>query len=229
MELNSDDILEILADKEITELHHANTVRTACTFLRHAHLMSRGNIEEANLPQTSQQTDEVDMKYGLWYDVFLDGIDIHSRAKQRNFYGPVVFVFDVQLFAEEWLSSVWVTKKNPQNWVDDEPLSERYFQTTEEFRDGYRKGNFDKTFVLRHVGGLLRLSPHLKRIELDNPEVELDGLDSYSMAAGGLIASARAGGLENPSIRKRKCSRICRCVDQYEAMSYEFFRKFFFP
>lgn len=70
MELNANEILEVLNEKGIETLHHANTVRTACTFLHQAHLMSRGIVDERGLAQTPQLTDEVDMKYALWYDVF---------------------------------------------------------------------------------------------------------------------------------------------------------------
>lgn len=60
MELNASELLTVLKSKGVTELYHANTVQTSCTFLRCGHVMGRGVVEERGLPQTSQQTDDLD-------------------------------------------------------------------------------------------------------------------------------------------------------------------------
>ncbi len=112
MELEATDVLRVLERKGVTALHHANTVQTSCTFLQQGKLMGRGIVAEGGFPQTPQQTDEIDKRYAIWNDIFLDGIDIHERARQRCFYGPVLFVLDLSLLAQDFLSSVWVTKRN---------------------------------------------------------------------------------------------------------------------
>ncbi len=81
--------MKILRSKGVRSLHHVNTVRTACTFLRHARLLARGVVEDKGLLQTPQQTDEIDKKFGVWWDIFLDGVDIHNRVSGLCYYGPV--------------------------------------------------------------------------------------------------------------------------------------------
>lgn len=229
MELNANEILEVLREKGVDALYHANTVQTSCTFLYQGHLMSRGNTDERGLAQTSQQTDKVDMKYGLWYDVFLDGVDIHDRARQRNFYGPALFVFDIELFSQDWLSSLWITKKNPQHWEETDVASDRYFSSVEDFRKNYRKGNFDKIFVLRHIGGVLRLKPYLKKIVLDDPKLKSGGVGVYDQAFGALKASARIGGMDNLIVEPHACKDGCSCISEYQKMLEKTISKFFVP
>ena len=97
MDIPSKRVYESLASKGVGEIHHANSVITACQFLRQGSLMSRGNIERKGLFQTAQKSDDLDKKYGIWFDVFVDSVDIHDRAKRANAYGPVMFVFDAKL------------------------------------------------------------------------------------------------------------------------------------
>lgn len=159
----------------------------------------------------------------------MDGVDIHDRAKQRNFYGPVIFVFDVEIFSQDWLSSLWITKKNPQNWKETDTNSDRYFDSVEDFRQNYKFGDFEKIFVLRHIGGVLRLKPYLQKILLDNPRLSFNGIDIYSQAVGALKATARIGGIENIIIEQRGCQEACNCINQYETMRPETLSKFFVP
>ncbi len=218
MELNANRILDVLREKGVDALYHANTVQTSCTFLQQGHLLSRGTIEERGLAQTPQQSDRLDKKYGLWYDVFLDGVDIHGRAKNRNLYGPILFVFDINLLSQDWLSSLWITKKNPQKWREREVLSDRYFSTVKEFQEIYLKGNFDTILVLRHIGGVLRLKPYLKKIVVDNPQLQPGEVDIYSQTVGALKASARIGEMPNIIIEPRGCGNLCSCASEYENM-----------
>lgn len=198
MELNSKDVLASLQKKGIDTLHHANTVQTACLFLQKGRLLSRGTVDEQGLEQTPQKSDDIDKKFGVWYDLFLDSVDIHARAKSRNFYGPVLFRFRLDLLSESWLPSVWITKKNPTQWKDGESLSDRYFTSVTEFDQTYKKGDFGSMFMLRNAGGVLRLMPHLRDIVLDDPGWEYqDVVDVYSQTVGALRASAWQGGLKD--------------------------------
>jgi hypothetical protein len=145
MELNAKEVYEVLREKGVENLYHANTVRTSCTFLSHSRLMGRGIGEERSLPQTSQPSDEKDKRYGLWYDIFLDSVAVHRRSGQRNYYSPVLFVLDLGLLQCDWLASMWVTKSNPGKWTDDTPLEQRYFSDIEEVRNGYELGTFKQS------------------------------------------------------------------------------------
>lgn len=225
MELNSKEVLKVLTAKGIDTLHHANTVQTSCLFLQHGRVLSRGTVDERHWNQTSQKSDDLDKKFGIWYDIFLDSVDIHDRAKRRNLYGPVLFRFSLDLLNEDWLPSIWITKKNPTKWVDGEPASDRYYSSIYELSNGYQKGNFDSMFMLRHAGGVLRLLPHLKDIVLDDPNWEHSGIDIYAQTVGALRASAWQGGIREIDIVKRECKKDCNCTNQYNEVLKTFAEK----
>ncbi|MDQ3703947.1 MAG: hypothetical protein M3437_01775 [Chloroflexota bacterium] len=231
MELNAKEVYKILRKKKVTDLYHANTVVTSCTFLREGRLLARGTLAEKGLSQTAQDSDSKDVKYGLWYDLFLDDDDIHERVKvgRVNSYGPVLFVLDLQLLQKDWLASMWATKSNPLYWDKVLP-AKRYFSTLEEFSKDYRKGTTEHMLVLRHIGGVLRLRPYLKRIILDDPHMAwADGVDVYSAAHGALHAAARAGGLSDLAIERRPCAETCVCKTEYPALEDDKFYRFFAP
>jgi hypothetical protein len=214
MELNAIEVLKVLKKKEVKNFHHANTVQTACVFLQNARLLSRGTVDEKGVQQTAQKSDALDKRFGIWYDVFLDAVDIHARAKTRNLYGPVLFVLALEILEEDWLSSVWITKKNPTQWKAGDRPEDRYFQSVSEFDADYKYGNFASMFILRSVGGVLRLSPHLKSIVVDDPNWD-DGSDVYAQTIGALRASAWQGGLKDLVITRRECVPACSCKGQY--------------
>ncbi|MCW9705784.1 hypothetical protein [Fodinibius salsisoli] len=229
MELVASEVYEVLQEKGVEYFHHANTVRTACSFLSQGKLLSRGVLDELGLPQTDQQSDDKDKSLSLWYDVFLDGIDIHYRSKGRNYYGPVLFRINLEVLLEDWLASLWITKGNPQDWETGTPQEERYYQSIDEFREYYRYGNFNKMFVLRHVGGVIRLDSYLDRINIDNPKREVETVNLYDQAVGALKASARAGGLGNIQVARHLCKKGCDCTNQYQQMKRATVKKFFLP
>ena len=95
MVLDNSAISRVLDEKGVSRLFHANSVLTACTYLENGHLLSRAGVEGRGLRQTPQPSDEIDRKFGILGDIFLDGIDIHERARTKkapNEYGPVLFI-----------------------------------------------------------------------------------------------------------------------------------------
>lgn len=229
MELDAREVLRVLREKGVTTLHHANSVRTACSFLRKGKLLSRGTLDELGLPQADQQTDALDQAFGLWYDIFVDTVDIHYRARTRNNYGPVLFELNLEVFEQDWLAYVWVTKSNPSNWTQATPYEDRYFRSIQELSDNFVYGNFDKLFVLRSAGGVLRLNQFLNRIVIDRTDRTLNGVRAYDQAVGALRASCVAGSLNNIEITSHACQTGCRCSNQYTEMSGQVFEKFFKP
>jgi len=231
VELIASDVLKVIERKGVDALYHANTVQTACTFLRQGRLMARGVVADRGLPQTTQQTDVLDKKYGLWCDIFLDGIDIHERARKRCFYGPVLFVLETKLLSQDTLSTVWITKKNPQSWSDGQVIADRYFGSLQELQRDYKKTDFGFSLVLRNIGGVVRLKPFLERIVLDNPHYadKTGGVQFFSQAVGALKASARSGGMGNITIEARSCAGTCQCQSQYKSMTRVVLDKFFAP
>jgi hypothetical protein len=216
MDLLHRSVNELLAEQGVQHLHHANTVLTACQFLLAGSLLSRGTVERMGVRQTEQTSDAIDRRYSIWYDVFLDSVDIHKRASTANAYGPVLFVLDRAQVVTSGNGRVWVTRSNPTKWAGKDK-SRRWFQSSEDLQAGFRPGNFDQMIVLRHCGGQLPLKGCLTEIILDDPELPAkDGSDLYSVAWGALKFAMTQAGLEVP-ITRRNCANRCRCVAGYTA------------
>lgn len=96
--LPSKEIYQILRDKGLQYLYHANTVSTSQTFIKQNALLSRGFVEENGLVQTDQKSDNEDKLYDVWNHVFLDASDLHSLYSRANYYGPVAFQIKLELF-----------------------------------------------------------------------------------------------------------------------------------
>ena len=187
MQISSKTVYQVLADNGITEIHHANSVLTACQFLRAGSLLSRGSIERREMFQTAQTSDAIDQQYSVWFDVFADSVDIHDRARKANAYGPALFVLDSAIIKESYTGGVWVTKKNPTKW-EGAKHEERWFTSSKDLRENFVKGRFDQMIVFRHSGGELPFENYLKEILLDDPEYKTPGrIDLFSMAKGALI------------------------------------------
>ena len=92
------DIYDVLKKIKAPRLHHANSGTTSRTFLEQGGLLSRGFVEQRGLNQTAQPSDDLDMKYGIWDRIFVDQVDIHTRARRKkapNEYGPVLFLLEL--------------------------------------------------------------------------------------------------------------------------------------
>jgi hypothetical protein len=211
------DVYSVLNNKGVHFLHHANTVTTSCTFLRQKGLVSRSYAEIKGLPQTPQYSDATDKLYGIWNDIFTDGVDIHERARLRNQYGPVLFVLPIKILLSLPLKTeVMVMKKNPVNWVVGEPENERYFTDANELQQGYLYGDFGKHIVLRMPDGILPFERPPVRIVLDNPQGKLaSGIDAFLSAERELQTSANSAPI-SIDISKRKCQQGCKCLSGHK-------------
>jgi hypothetical protein len=168
VDLPADEVHRILAKKDVDALHHANSVITACQFLRAGALLSRGTVARRGLYQTTQVSGESDKKLGLWFDVFADFVNIHERARRANAYGPVLFVPDIALVAKGDTGRIWVTKSNPLGWLN-QPEAGCWFSSISDLDQDFRRGSFDQMLVFRHCGGEPPFVGHLKEIILDDP------------------------------------------------------------
>jgi hypothetical protein len=216
MELSSKKVYQILKENGIKQVHHANSVVTSCQFLRKGALISRGSAVRNGLLQTPQTSDEIDKEHGVWFDIFTDSVDIHERAKKVNFYGPVLFVLDVEKLESVDSGKVWVTKLNPTKWNGKE-YDERWFTSTTDLEENFIKGHFDQMIVFRNCGGELSIKDCLVKIILDDPQQQTpkDKIDFYSMAYGALRLAMSEGKINVP-ISKRNCSSECKCVSSYQ-------------
>jgi hypothetical protein len=217
MEISARKVHDILKSKGVTHIHHANSVITSCQFLRYGALLSRGTIERRRLYQTSQGSDKEDQKFGLWFDVFTDSVDIHDRAKRANVYGPVLFVLSVELIAKSYIGKVWVTKLNPTKW-EGRTHEDRWFTSADDLKENFVKGRFDQMIVFRHSGGELPIKKYLQSVVLDDPHLvsSKSAINYYSMAYGALKLSMTEGDIHVPIV-KRECAKGCTCTSQYKS------------
>jgi len=223
--MQGSDVYNVLKGKNIHNLYHANTVTTSCTFLKLGGLASRGYVADLGLPQTSQYTDDIDKKYGIWYDVFTDTVDIHYRASQFNWYGPVLFVLGVDILkALPVKSEVLVTKKNPTKWIDREPIGKRFFTTQEELESSLEVGTFDQMVVVRTREEILPFPDEAIQVILDDPQRTMSDGTSAFLHATTCMKSAPLGNTRI-NLTKRICRRDCRCVELYKTLRD--FDKFF--
>jgi hypothetical protein len=218
MELPSNEVYKILKKKGVTEVYHANSTITSCQFLESGALLSRGSIVRRGLLQTAQKSDDLDQKLGVWFDVFVDSVDIHARTKNVNIYGPVLFVLDVSSLSKVDSGMVWVTKLNPTKWAG-KTHAERWFTSIADLSDNFIKGQFDQMLVFRNCGGELPIKDCIKEIILDDPEItqKNTNINYYSMAFGALRLAISRGSLEKIHVLKRICTDQCGCVATYQS------------
>ena len=227
MDIPSKQVYEILQNAGVDSIHHANSVVTACEFIREQSLLSRGTVERMGFHQTAQSSDGLDKRYGIWFDVFADSVDIHERAGRENAYGPVLFVLDSKIIENTYTGRLWVTKQNPTKWAGKKD-KDRWFQSKQDLEDNFVYGTFDQMIVFRHCGGSLPFGKYLKEIIVDDPEIESEaGVDFFSMAVGALRYAMSQSGTSVPIV-KRECAATCTCVATYQA-NHELARKMFDP
>lgn len=222
--MKGSEVFDVLNGRGIERLHHANSVKTSCTFLEQSGLLSRGYVQANDLNQTPQSmSDSLDQAYKIWHSVFLDHVDIHERAGKKkgpNHYGPVLFLLDLEVLLRlEPGSTVRVTKKNPTNWVENEPESDRWFRDRGELAAGFSRGTFGQMLVIDTPSSRLDFPNASAKIVLDNPQRRLSSdEDAYDHATLRLRAAAGRGQI-NVSIEQRTCGGGCTCREKYSRWS----------
>lgn len=224
MNLDPNDLKKVLRLNGVRSLHHSNTVATAVNYLRHGMLLSRGRVEQMGLPQTSQQSDAIDKRYGIWNSVFTDSVDIHQRGSKRNAYGPVLLTTSLDVLDNENVTALRVTKKNPTRWIEGEADSERWFMDRRELSTGFVKGRFDQMIVVDSADGGAKIVDSLQSIQLDDPGIvhPVNG-SLYDLGFAALTKALAEGPISGVSVKKRTCRAECRCADEYSATKLRFF------
>jgi hypothetical protein len=175
--MDRQEIYEILKEKGVTHLYHANTVRTSKSFLEHNALLSREFLEFNELDQTPQKSDSNDKKFGIWDCIFLDTQNQSDYFKKKNVYGPILFKINLDVLHSDCIQSLKLTKTNPCYWNDKTELSSFYYTSTTEFEADFRTGNKLREagimLVASCVNGLLNFGNHLEEILIDDPELQV--------------------------------------------------------
>lgn len=209
------EIKKILIDKGVTHLYHANTVATACTFIENKGLLSRGTVNDLGLYQTGQASDDSDKDFDVFYDIFFDSVDIHQRSKRINNYGPVVFVYSIDILDVLPPDCIRITKDNPMYWTLSMKDEDKYFLTEDELRFFYQRGKFNQHLTLRNQTSPIPFD-YLEKIILDDPGVEDTRFfdDAYQHLQD--LIDDYAPGIP---LEVRQCPPSCSCREQY--MSYK--------
>lgn len=220
------EIKNILMQHNVTNLFHANTVLTSLSFLKNQGLCSRQYIEDTpDSHQTGQYSDKTDKKLGVYNDIFFDSVDIHKRTRGVNYYGPIMFVYSLDLLsAPEVDNTVRITRENPAKWATDRPLTDedKYFMTAFDLSYGFQKGAFKQHITLHDVPKIS--FQYLQEIHIDPlPEKYKKIFENAYYTLRDAIYSA---GLNTPLII-RNCDLECKCREKYMNLSeYEIIKKY---
>lgn len=125
-------------------LYHANSVSTAVSYIRNKKMYSRAYGEVYfNSCQTSQWSDESDVRDGVYNDLFFDNCDIRSITGKHSAYGPVTFVFDESILTGS-IFDIRITKVNPVNVSNFGALDvrDRFFTSIEELYEEANSAQF---------------------------------------------------------------------------------------
>lgn len=210
--INNDVIKSILQSKKVTNLYHANTVSTAFTFLRYDGLLSREYVDKHGLFQTNQSSDQNDIAVGVYNDIFFDSVDIHERAKEYNVYGPVLFVYSLDVLNTISDGRIAITKSNPGYWQVNLPECDRYFQTADELNREYFRGRFEQHLTIRNQNTPLSFD-YLEKIVLDNPFLN----DDYILDIRNKMINILSHTGRHIDIEIRICTKECvkQCKKSY--------------
>lgn len=216
--MTNETIKHILIEKGITHLYHANTIATASTFLENGGLLSRGYVEDHSLFQTYQKTAESDKKVDVFYDIFFDSVDIHQRISNLNYYGPVVFVYSVNLIDMLPEGYIKITRDNPIRWNSNMAEAEKYFLSEFELKSSLAKGNFAQHITIRHQQEPLSFD-YLENIIIDDP-----GIDDTSRFKSAYEHLRNLAKQYDPTIplEIRSCNPNCNCKTQYRLFPYKY-------
>lgn len=217
MEILPKRIYEILKDKGVSSILHANSVDNSSLFLRNRCLMSREYIEKLGSQTTTPKPSHSGNNYSIWNDIFADSIDKHKSTNSAHEHGPVLLELDIEIIRNTFTGKVWVTKSNPAKWDSNTHHERKWFVSANDLTHNFSYGSFDHMVVFRHCAGKLPLLSHLNRIILDDPKLHTDQhqVDYFSMAYGALKLAMREGGFEVP-IERRACNKGCDCLNNYK-------------
>ncbi|MFU2421343.1 MAG: hypothetical protein ACM677_00175 [Bacteroides sp.] len=213
MSVTVSQIKQVLIDNEVEYLYHANTVATSISFLLKGGLLSRGAVEELNYTQTPQKTDDLDKRLGVYFDIFFDSDDIHARAKDLNSYGPVTFVYSINILDTLKDKVVKITKDNPIRWSETTPEEERYFTELIPMQFEYQKGAFRQHLLICDMHEPLSFNPYLVKIIIDNPNI--DNTTYFDNAVNAIQTILEKKGINAP-LEVRECPADCKCKQKYK-------------
>lgn len=218
MEINSIRLYELLEEKGIFQLNHANTVTTALTFIEAGGLLSRGAVERRNLFQTEQDSDVKDKRCNVWDDIFLDTHDLHGHFPRQNYYGPVLFRFSTELLRNTRLK-IWVTRDNPTRWKMSMRDRDKYFPSVKALRDSWDDYPPERRMITIRNAGRPTLFGCLEEIVLDDPDIQVGDIDLHATAFHAIRSAIRHANLRVKFRTRSDHQRNCFCLENYADMT----------
>ena len=209
-------IVEELKKLDIYELYHANAVISSLTFIENKGLMPKGLVNDQKLMRADQDTDRNDKKVNIFYDIFFDTMDVHNETNDVNDYGPVLFIFDVNMLAKLDNSDVKVTRVNPIYWSEDMSDEEKYL-SIDEIADKLKKGDFNNQITIKNFNDILNFD-YLKEIVIDDPGIDNELL--LKIAFSELKKRISFQDIKVP-LTIRNCEH-CACKKKYCNMRYAY-------
>lgn len=215
MRLDNTQLYNFFVKKEILTLYHANSVTTSATYFEQNGILSRGAVENQNLIQTPQNSDEIDKVLNVWDDVFLDSTDLHYFFKRQNYYGPILFEFDVNLILNEDYE-IWITKDNPIYWDPEFTDEQRYFQNVDELAKEWDKHERQKMMITIRNNSTPILFQYIRRVIVDDPRVTVDDgrIHLFNEARAKINRLITEDHILHGKFTVRDCTR-CWCRDNY--------------
>ena len=213
--MKASDVKQVLKRKNRRYLYHANSVITSLTFLRNGGLMSREIVEKSHLPQSPQITDDDDKKFHIYNDIFFDSMDLHKRFANLNHYGPVLFVYSIDVLDLLDDYEIQVTKNNPKNWPETIAEEDKYHRDAKDWESHFFEGDFGKHITVKNISEPIGFE-HLKTILLDDPGSDEDRKKCFDEAVEAI--SAELVKIKQDGILKiRKCPPRCKCKESYQS------------
>jgi len=213
MKVNNTELHQLLTEKGIHFLFHANTVSTSKTFIEQGGLLSRGAIEQNGLIQTVQSSDEIDKLFGVWNDIFLDTVDLHGYFPRQNLYGPVAFKIRTEFMLNNDYD-IWITKDNPINWNQEDTNKERYFENVGELRDNWDNYQRQRKMVTIRNQNNPILFDYVEEVIVDDPRVKKGDIIYFNEC----FRILKEALLVNPPLKNRFKTRQCNncfCRNNY--------------
>lgn len=227
-------LLDKREDKcDAKKLYHVNTITTSCAYLEKDALLSRAYAKSNGIPQTPQDSDAIDEKFGIDDLIFLNFVDIHRKAHNACYYGSVSFELDYRVINQA--DEIYITKSNPftarskwRNTWDTYAESELW----EKHADFYRCffSHFDHMIMLKTSNSKLKFrlnsmeQPLLKNIKIDFPQIERT--KDIKIRDNG-ISTLKKCNKKTYHVGFRKCNKKCKCRCFYTQDNSKNLQKFF--
>jgi hypothetical protein len=119
-------------------------------------LLSRQRCRANNIPMSYQYTDQTDIRYGIFDDLFFNFRDLHRQFRRPNLYGPVTFKIPTtalfQAVAQGGFGVSVTTAYLPHQWKDHDTVPDRWVTVESDALDA---NHLD--LVIRHGSVDLRI------------------------------------------------------------------------